>query len=52
MDLIHTSLRVFDQQMGNKKYTCGDNIQIFDITLYNELSQVLFLYDTYMKTKP
>lgn len=36
--------------MGVKKFTCGDNISIFDIVLFNELSQVLFLYDSYQKS--
>ena len=49
MDLIHTSLKVFDKQMAQKKFVCGDHITIFDIMFYNELSQILFLRNKYMK---
>ena len=49
MDLIHTSLKVFDKQIANKKFTCGENITVFDIMFYNELSQVLFLRNNYLK---
>ena len=49
MDLIHTSLKVFDKQMAQKKFACGDHITIFDIMFFNELSQVLFLRNKYLK---
>ncbi len=39
MDLIHTSLKVFDKQMGFRLYCPGgDSVTIFDIMLYNEIS--------------
>ena len=51
MELIHNSLKVFDKQMGFRLYTPGgDSVTIFDIMLYNEISQTLFMYDHYKNT--
>lgn len=51
MELIHTSLRVFEKQMGFRLFTPGvDSVTIFDIMLYNEISQTLFMFDHFRQT--
>lgn len=51
MELIHTSLKVFDKQMGFTLYLPGgDSVTIIDIMLYNEISQTLFMFDHFRKT--
>lgn len=51
MELIHNSLKVFDKQMGFRLYTPGgDSVTIFDIMLYNEIRQTLFMYDHFKST--
>jgi len=51
MELIHTSLKVFDKQMGFRLYCPGgDSVTIFDIMFYNEISQTLFMLDHFRQT--
>ena len=46
MELIHMSLRVFDEKMALRLYTAGsESMTIFDVMFYNEISQTLYMYD-------
>ena len=51
MDLIHASLKVFDKQMSFRLFTAAsETVTIFDIMLYNEISQTLFMLDHFKQT--
>lgn len=51
MELIHTSLKIFEKEMGFRLYMPGNDAPtIFDILLYNEISQILFMLDHYKST--
>jgi hypothetical protein len=46
MELIHMSLKVFDDKMALRNYTPGsESMTIFDVMFYNEISQTLYMLD-------
>ena len=50
MDHLKQSLKALDGAIGQKNFlTSQDTVTVIDIMMYNELSQVLFMYDQFQQ---